>query len=150
MHNVHHHVPAACLLQHCWHSPTLRSSTSTSLRTTAEEYLIWGACYTLWRVVDCQPWLPPLQVNYHIFMYTMYNSPAPSLRQLAAFMKTDLGFRQLEVNLRGFGSWVGDRVQTLTPHSYQLHPSWRASPAAVAPCLCTSGVLLDAMVSTPS
>lgn len=37
------------------------------------------------------------EVNYHLFMYTMYNSPAPSLRQLAAFMLTDLGFKQLEV-----------------------------------------------------
>lgn len=41
------------------------------------------------------------EVNYHIFMYTMYNSPAPSLRQLAAFMRTDLGFKQLEVRVLG-------------------------------------------------
>jgi len=40
------------------------------------------------------------EVNYHLFMYTMYNSPAPSLRQLAAFMLTDLGFKQLEVRTK--------------------------------------------------
>lgn len=39
------------------------------------------------------------EVNYHIFMYTMHNSPAPSLRALASFMRTDLGFKQLEVSL---------------------------------------------------
>jgi hypothetical protein len=45
------------------------------------------------------------EVNYHIFMYTMYQSSAPSLRQLASFMRTDLEFKQLEV--RGFAShWV--------------------------------------------
>jgi hypothetical protein len=38
------------------------------------------------------------EVNYHIFMYTIYLSPVPSLRQLASFMRTDLGFKQLEVS----------------------------------------------------
>jgi hypothetical protein len=42
------------------------------------------------------------EVNYHIFMYTMYSSTAETLRQLASFMRTDLGFKQLEV--RGFAS----------------------------------------------
>lgn len=37
------------------------------------------------------------EVNYHVFMYTMYSSNAASLRQLASFMRTDLGFKQLEV-----------------------------------------------------
>lgn len=43
------------------------------------------------------------EVNYHLFMYTMFNSPAPSLQQLASFMKTDLGFQQLEVGVPVLG-----------------------------------------------
>lgn len=49
------------------------------------------------------------EVNYHIFMYTMYNSNAPSLRQLAEFMKTDLGFKQLEVGRGWLAAGCGGR-----------------------------------------
>lgn len=67
------------------------------------------------------------EVNYHIFMYTMYNSPAPSLHQLAAFMRTDLGFKQLEVSVAGLRTpmlTLGRKSQTVEIRSCE-----EASPA---------------------
>jgi hypothetical protein len=47
----------------------------------------------------------PLQdeINYQSFMYTMYNSPSASLRQLASFYDTDLRMKVLQVGGRALG-----------------------------------------------
>jgi hypothetical protein len=37
------------------------------------------------------------ELNYQVFMYTMFNSPAPALRELTSFYRTDLNASVIQV-----------------------------------------------------
>lgn len=37
------------------------------------------------------------ELNYQVFMYTMFNSPAPALRDLTEFYRTDLDTKTIQV-----------------------------------------------------
>jgi hypothetical protein len=52
------------------------------------------------------------ELNYQVFMYTMFNSPAPALRDLTSFYRDDLNTSIIQVNtawvmLMGKSPWRG-------------------------------------------
>ncbi len=73
------------------------------------------------------------ELNYQVFMYTMFNSPAPALRELTSFYRADLNTTVIQVTTSGT-VFAGARHAVRTARC--LHASSVQDSKARRMCMC--------------
>jgi len=79
------------------YSPTLRDAASPSPPPPPPPSRSASSCLNLSNVTLVVP--SQEELNYQVFMYTMFNSPAPALRDLTEFYRADLNTKVIQVGV---------------------------------------------------